>query len=769
MALIPGLNPLKRKPGYERETTPPEGFPPGLAIEEKLERMAQDKRTEDYAEDIARRRLYYAMELMYRGYHDLWGWDETKATWQYDADADRLEYHENQLRKDVITVQGMLIRGEPVPVIRPGGPEFDDMEAAKTGEAAWEVIQDNIDQPQIIADKSLFKCLYGNAFIYSGYMVDPRWGRTRVARFTYDHVELPGAALCMACGVTSAEGTRDCPECGRPMVPMPPETMETRRADGFDERPKGQEFSMVCSPLEVKIRSRVRGGVRFWPYVRWHTREDVDILRRMYPDLKITGTASGISSYQEHRYIEHLAHLPGNIGDTGHATYYSGMHTANYREADVERLWLRPEMFRGDTDLERTYPDGVAAVLVDGQCVDHRKEKIEDCWTHEILYRNPHSAYGDGMFDCIPVNRYINLIKRLMARHVDYSSVGLTAYDDTMFDPIVVSNDPAERFVAVKRAFEGRLADGFHTISPAQLAPEIPMLLQMSYQAMQDMSGAFNPSAGKEIGANTPYSAYVMLDERAQGRFLPAAHQNAGQVKEHTRQLLTIAQKEWIDPRQKIEIDQNTGRMSWKIFTGADLARGSWDVKVSIADFKPKTRAEQMQGFEFLRNFNIDPTASPKGRIFFFETVGMPIEDNISVQVRRTYRQIERMKQGETVAPLPEVDDPIIQMPALIEFMASPGGEDLGETHPEAFSAVYLYFWSLKMMLAQSMAMDPTKMAAPPPGPAPGGPPPEPGKSPGGQEGQPGGGPAGAGQEYAQSPAANGRKPVMPPLPAGAR
>ena len=773
MSLIPGLSQSKKRTRGEKIYEAPP-FDDSLSIEEKLESIVIKKAEEGAPEYLSRVKIYYAMELMYRGYHHFGDWSDTAATWQV-YDDEPLEYHENQFRKDVTTVRGMLIKGSPDPILRPGSENVDDIEASKNAEKAWEVIKDDIDYPQLQSREALFQCLYGNVFDYAGYLVNERlFGVTEVPRYKYESLEIPGASICMGCGVTQEAGMADCPECGMPMSQLPAEPIEERIFDGVDKRPKGQNFALALSPLHIKIRSNVLGGPAFWPYVIWSSLEDADIVKSLGYYTKNTNQGVSTADPNRHRYLDTLASIAGTIGRGVMDTGFRGSAPVDYDRVHVIRAWLTPEMFRGDKELLAKYPDGCVAVLIDGECQEHRAEKIVDVWTHKTLYDTPHSAYGDGMFDAIPVQLNINLAKQLFTRHIDYSSLQLTAFDRLMFDPKDVTNDPASRLIPVNRQMDQNIAAGFHTIPAAQLN-DVPSFLAMQYQALHDVTGANNPSSGKDIGANTPYSAYVLLDERAQGRFMPALRYNSGQVQMFTRQQLQIAQREWIDERKLTEIDRNTGKLSWSFFSGANLAKGSWDVKVSLSDFKPKTRAEQMQGLEVARNFNIDLLSSPKSRLMLFDTLGLPFEDNISVQVRRAYRQIERMKRGEQIEPVIEIDDPQLQIPVMQQFLADEEGEDLAIDNPLAFSAVYAYLWGLKNLQMQQMTNDPTKQQGAPPQQGQEPKPPTAGlapKMPGGQPGQMGGGPPqtpGQGQEMSQSPVPPGNQQVGPAMPAGAR
>jgi hypothetical protein len=276
---------------------------------------------------------------------------------------------------------------------------------------------------------------------------------------------------------------------------------------------------------------------------------------------------------------------------------------------------------------------------------------------------------------------------------------------------------------------------------------------------MQDMSSAYDPAVGKGIGANTPYSQSVFLTERAQSRWQGSLSYNRPQYISMHKQLLKFAQNEWIETRSSA-MKANTGAWSFQQFTQADLS-GEIDISISNTDMAPKGRAEQIQALQMLGEMTqLMPMLSPKQKLRVEEILGMPPDSNpVSAQISRAYRHIDRIVKGETITPLPFVDDPEAQIPVLIEFLAGEDGEELANTDPQTFANVYTFMSTLLMMLQgqQGFAM-PGKPGAQPPA---GGPPnAQPKGTPGGQPGQQGGGPSPEGME-AQSPAP--APPISPP------
>lgn len=769
--MIPGLfrrNPEKAKPSDDRE-------PPfrGSTIEEKIKEIILAKRFEAYQDDVRRARVYYRTVLAYRGYFNLGPWDDATSTYAYDPE-DWVDFGENRFRRNVLINTGLLIRMEPTPVIRPGSESPQDLEAAIANEAALEIIHENIGYDQLKADKALFKTLFGTVFVYSDYQTDRRFGTLMVPKFKYESTELPGASYCAECGHSSPPERMICPECGYPMEQVPPMATEIQKPDGFEERIKGQEFSIAFSPLEVKVRAKVQGGMINQPYLLKPSMEDRDAVDYIWPNLDLKPRSSGQSSNggttgeeMSLHYMATLAAVAPNI-DGGQNPYWAT--TQYFDQVDVCQAWIRPQMFRGDKELLKECPDGLMGAMVDGELAEWRAESMDDHWTSEIYIRNPGSFYGDGMVDSVPINRLINRIDQLQIQHLEYDTIPLRLFDSDMIVETDITNDSAKKWLPVNTGPDKKLSDSVFDLKAQTLSNDVNILKANLYQTDQEISGASDVPVG---GANTPYSTQALANEQIQLRFAVSIYENSKSVQQHTRQLLKIAEHNWLDPRKSTKIDASTGKPQSVSITGADLSRGDISIKVMTNDFKPKSRAETLQAMDYMQKFGIDPTGSPRMRLEFFEKIGFtPEGDMLSTQTRRTYRQIEKMIAGQIVTPNWRIDDPLVQMPTIQEYLASKEGEKLDEKAMESVIAYYdglLQLQAMKQEAMMAMGLAPDIGAEQPSmQQKPGAPAAKPRSQPGGQLGQQGGGDPASG-ELAQSPVPDAQKQRGAPLPAGAR
>lgn len=737
------------------------GFRESAKLKDKVREILVAKRMENPQEDLRRAQNYLLMDCFYRGYQQIgqWGTFDGVTGWPAYDDAP-VEYQENRFRRNVLINAGALIKMEPSPVIRPASGNIDDLESAQTGQDAWEKAKDEICYDRLLADKSLFKPLFGNAFIYSGYQTSRRFGTILIPKFRYEDAEIPGGAVCSQCSMIAELGTEACPQCQGPMEQQPAIPIQNPVLDKMVEKDRGSLFSTCFSPLEIKVRSKVKGGLVNAPYLLRVWREDVEKLEYAYKkefragsDYYDAGNSNdGGSSDILLRYQGWLASLQGN--PNGANAPYAAMQQ-EYAQSDVIMGWLTPETYRGDKELLKEFPDGLTATLVGMELAeDPTPERLTDRWAHEVYYPNAHSFYGDGMYDDIPIQRSINKIGMLTERHLEYDTIPLRLFDASLIQKNDLTNDPALKWIAVQTTMDKGLDKAVRDLNAQNLSWDVIALYQARLSSSQDISGATDPLGGKIAGANTPYSAQLLAVEQGQTRFLPSARYNKDAIKEHVRQTLMLAQKNWTDPRTLTEIDQNTGRATWKQFQGTDLSKGNWNVYVGDSDFKPRTRGEQMQALDMARQYGIDVLSNPRQRLQFYEKVGLdPSGDMLSTQARRAGRIIEWYRQGTLYTPRPFIDDGMIQAPVMFEFLASPQGDDLLETQPEAFEGLLQYVQAVVQMAAmQAAAMGGMGL------PMIGGGMPQPQGGPQGQQGQK--------QEHAQSNVPDESKMPMPQSPA---
>ncbi len=704
-----------------------------MDLKEKLRSIAASVRTSDRDQRFRRNLTNYRMALAYQGFQNF-SIDEVTGIIDLYEKPDF--YVENQFRHHVDAVVNSLSKNEGELVIRPASAKPQDITKARVAGPILDLQKATIGYPRIKTQKNLYKTLFGNAFIFSDYIRDEKYGSIVTPKFAYQEI----------------------PDESDPTA----EPFLSKVPAGFNKVNRGREVSVVCSPLEIGVRADTKGFENV-PYLQWISRQDIDVLNYMYPGLG-AGPSGAAGDDLSQQYLETLANLTGSVLGEQSATNIDSA----VKKAEYARTWLMPCMFAGDNELTNKFPSGVHVATVNGQVVDYYEESLFDRWTHEVLIPVPHSLLGDGLYDALLLQDIINEGNSLILKHVRYSTVGHNIYDSTVIDPKDIVNDPANGWIPGKPSLEKNIRDAVAQIQPQQLSGDVANWLGAKQGSMQDMTSAYDASIGKSLGANAPYSQSVFLNERAQSRWQGSLAYNRPALIMFHQQLLKIAQNDWMETRSQA-IVANTGAWSFQQFQQADL-EGEIDISFSNADLAPKSRAEQIQALEML--VTLAPVLgmfSQKQKLRVEEILGLPPDSSpTSIQVSRVYRHIDRITNGETVTPLPMVDDPNAQVPVLQDYLSSEDGEDLAMSNPQVFANIYTYMMALLQLLQQQQGFIKPGQEPAQPGQEPQQPG-EPKKPAGGQPGQQGGGakggPGGANQPSAQSPA-QPAPPVVSPSPA---
>lgn len=700
----------------------------GLSLKEKLQSIAGFVRTQDREQRIRRNTVFYLMALYYQGFQNV---ELVPGSSTFDVYEREDFFVENQFRHHVDAVVNSISKNEGDIVIRPASSNPQDITKARVAGPVLDMQKAAIGYDKIRHMKNLYKALFGNAFVFVDYIRDSKHGSVVTPKFEYQ--EIPDEAG------------------GEPFMSKVPA--------GFTKVNRGREVSVVCSPLEVGVRSDTKGFENL-PWLQWMSRQDTDVLNYHYPGLGAEGGTNAANDDLSQQYLDTLGNLPGSVLGDAEAM---NLGSQQIKKCEYARTWLMPCMFAGDTDMLGKFPEGVHVATVNGIVVDYYAESLFDRWTHEVLIPVPHSLLGDGLYDALLLQDQINESNSLILQHVRYSTVGHNIYDSTVIDPKDIVNDPANGWIPGKPSIDKTIAQAVFQVRPQQLSGDVAQWSEGRKAAMQDMTSAYDSSIGKSIGANTPYSQSVFLTERAQSRWQGSLAHNRPELIRFHQQLLKIAQNDWLEPRTAA-MAANTGAWSFQQFTQADLA-GEIDIQLSNTDMAPKGRAEQVQALTMLQSMSqLLPMLPPKQKLRVEEMLGLPTDSNpMSTQISRAYRHIDRIVKGEVVTPLPMVDDPNAQIPVYQDFLASEDGEELAETNAKAFSDVYVLMSSMLMMLQGQQGFAMPGQPAAQPGQPQGGAPGEEGKPPGGQPGQQGGGPGGGNQPSAQSPSPTPAPPISPP------
>lgn len=747
-----------------------------LDLDQKLSKLYQEYRTEDINGRMLLNRSWFRTALYYQGKQQV-SWNaQTQSLEYFDSQQGEDWYTENQFRKDVITNVAALCRSEVKPSVAPDSDRPDDVAAARAGESALDVVNDDIDFERGMMLKNLNLCLFGNAFKYQAFVRDKANGTTIIPKYKFEDQTIPGSSVCPACQTTAETnpavgGTQECPKCSTPMEELAPaQTIPAKVDDGHDVVENGRNIEIVTGPLEMYMRSKVLHGLKYQPYLFWVRRVAADIVAYARPGADV-GSGPGIGADQDLSayYVDVLSTLAGG----SYEGVYRSSGTRYYKEVEYAMCWIRPEAFHGDADLKKKYPNGVQFETCNGKFIEGTDAAVsmDDCWTHYTYIVNPYSAWGDGMVDALPVQDQINETNSLLTRYLRNCTVGKMLFDQNNISPEFLSNNPNESWIPTNTQMGQSIGQSVYAINPVPLSQDVPQWKQGLAGAMQDMSGAYNALAGKSNGANTPYSADVFQNEQAMGRFLPTFKYNRASTIQCVRQQLQLFRDNQTEERTR-KFKDNTGRWSYENFMGSDLAQGSFDIVIADTEAAPKSKAERAKGLEmFAQLAQLMPALSQKQRVYVLDLIGMPPDANPdTLMSEKAYRDIDAIvTQNEDITPNGFILDVPVYVKTVKEFLAGEEGDTLMKASPEAFQKVFTLMMTVMQMGQMQQQMPPH---GPPPGPggSQGGPPQQ-----GQQQGSSGAPPQGGapskppGLEQAQSPVAPGQQKTMPPLPAGAR
>jgi len=744
-----------------------------LSFEDRLSTLYQEYRVEDRNGRLALNRAWFASSLYYQGKQRVAYDPDTGSLMWYDRLPGEDYYVENQYRKDVNSNVSTLIKSEMKPEPRPSSENPEDVAAASKAKSALGVIEDDVAEKRLKTRKGLYLALYGNAFRYNGFEYDAKNGTEQIPRFKYEDVEIAGMDICPECGTTVETNEKtpvECPECGEVMeLVSQTDLMPTKVEDGFDERTRGRNVSYITGPLEMYGRSKC-AELAHQPYLFWVRRLDAATVKHFRTKADVSGSSVGSMSNGDsdlsQYYIDVLSTLAGGpIEDT-----YSSTGERYYSEVEYAMCWVRPESFKGDTELKRKFPEGVQFEICNGNYIKDTAKNLsmDDCWTHYTYLLNPYSFWGDGMVDALPMQDQINETGSLLTRHLRFSTLGKKIYDQEMITPAWLSNNPGEEWIPANRQLEKSIRDAVFEVNPTPLSGDVGAWMMNQHQAMRDMTKAYDPFSR---GANTPYSADVFQAEQAAGQFLPTIEYNQHSVITSCYQVLDLFRDNVTEERTQ-KFKDNTGRWSYEKFTGADLANGSFDIYIADSQGAPQSKAEKIAGLELFAN--IAPLLgglSQKQKIYVLDICGLPADANPDTAVsQKAYRDIESIvKDGEEVTPNMFIlgEQLPIYIKTIREYLMSEEGDDLAAENQESFVSVHdLMITSIMMAQMQTAGMPPMSPGAPGGPGGPGGP-----GAPGGPGGPPNTGtpPKPPQQEMAQAPVAEENQIPMPPLPAGAR
>ena len=154
----------------------------GLSSKEKLQRIVLEKRIQGRDNRQRNQAVWYLMALYYRGHQSV---ELSESGDRFDVYERDDYYVENQFRKHVDHVTQIQNRMEGDVIVRPASNSPIDLATARVADPILTSQMDEIGYDTVLDLKNLYKCLFGNAFIFTDYLKNKKYGSIVTPKYSY--------------------------------------------------------------------------------------------------------------------------------------------------------------------------------------------------------------------------------------------------------------------------------------------------------------------------------------------------------------------------------------------------------------------------------------------------------------------------------------------------------------------------------------------------------------------------------------------------------
>jgi len=639
-------------------------------VQHRIRKMVQRYYNESAYEKIPLARKWTRNSLLYQGYHDL-EWSLASSSWE-TATEEFIDFAfpNNYFRSQILYGVSMYIKSPPKFSFGPTATDYESQAIAQATMKALPVIQKNVNYEVMRAWEALFLRLYGNAFRYSYYSLDARYGTITVP--VYDAVP---------------QEMED-PETGEThLIPVP-------QVVGEVLYPRGQEVTDVVHPLEVYVRSNSI-NLQDTPFLVRARLVDKKRLQASFQDMKLGGGSGRYTDDLSINYKEMLSELSGD--SINPVAWYS---QASKDEGTIFiQAWIRPAMYWDDKELLRRFPHGMYAAVNGDTLLETRDESLDDHWVHMLYKMVPGRFWGDGEDDLVPKQLQLNTTEQLITKNIAYNSVPQTWVKDQTVNKDRITNDPGE--VNVVKNIQGQKIKDSIMVTPGQ------NLSQETYAwrgfIKEDMEFHSN-TPGSAIGRHQPgvdtLGGQQMFAASAESNLSPMQVLYKQANEEWARQVIRLAAMNWIDERVSAVEGMNG---QWE-FTKLKRAALDPDRVIINARILPVDFAQQQAFTQAIAVGALNPQ-DPRVANKALELYNLPIELNAySMDAKVQWKEIDRMKMGNPVPIRPFID----ANPTHIEICRIWLNSDEAEQEdPQIYQLVYTHMLEhvkLEMQIQSMMA-----------------------------------------------------------------
>lgn len=620
------------------------------------------------------------------------------------------------------------LEASPDIVIDPTRNDDHNIHAAKAAKQLGDYLERELITEEFRLETEKTRQLYGGVWWYSYPSTDAH--KLFVERPVYQQRQHKMGCDAFICGCGDMGPTERlypsalgavCPTCMRKSqlrILRAPEMMIDEIVK-MEKVPLGFPSVECVSPLQMKADRR--GHYMKGQYLRRKRLVDRDVIAEKiwWWDEKRAGSAGnedpGIRAEETSRRA---------YSESGSPTAISSMGSSDRSRSDVvvEQWWFqtakyahvqfdRDVEFIGEestpvpayTPLGEVFPNGLYALKVGGQWLDHGKQNFRKRWVYIPYIYEPNKSDGGSLKDmCEPQREIIHmkslLYLYLLARSGGAPTIIRPPLSETDFDgsPATITRLPA--------GFTGNLQELFFQ---PQFPPADQNLSGYSNQMvgeMQVMSQTVSPTttgdpSAQEMGGTNTARGMMIMNAKAQGlqgpKLMPLAFAQAQAV----TQWIEIFRELLCDDEVPIPLKGKTGTPEWRMLKESDL-EGDYLAYPRAGSWIPRPKEEQQaalqNAFSVFGEVLLNPQAPQELKRKIIEVYNLELDlDDSDMEMRDAMLRIDQFKKllphaielaqqldAQGMIPPDQETDPVTIVGQILAQMIPPD-EDLD--NPEVF------------------------------------------------------------------------------------
>ena len=601
-----------------------------LALHEKLKPLAFNQR--HIFERQWTRNIWYMLGRHWIEYHNREGqWkDKRLAKWIPRPVT-------NKCKEVVQAVRAMFTSIQLGVTCRPNGNDPKNISVAATSDELAPLIHMNYNMAKVMQEFDWWLCVTGNAFLYTYWDRDIRYGTVEVKVFE-----------CDSCGHRATEDQMDpetdgCPECEVGMMAALPETQRM---------PKGKGVTDPLSPLELAFPNNYPrfDEVPFVYRLRWRSKSYFE--GHSNPAVRAMVGSIGWGKAPQDRSLQIFKSL-ATQNDLGiNPSYWSeGTSSGSEEEGVTEyELWLKPN---------DQYPQGLVVRFIGEKSplILHLEE--EEAVPGPFPYVD---VDGQGLF---PFS------------HAGYEHVGGRILASGVLDPIIQKQDQLNQLDSMIQMIIQRMANPIWlepkgaevekftgepglvvkwnpltvqgNAKPERIAGEGPhgSLFQIREQYLTDietLSGTFDIVKGNKPSGVEAFSAIQALIEQSQSRFASVFQSRAEAYAAAFKVQLELV-RDFGDEKIVMPVLSPAKKWTYQNFLKADL-QGNVTVVVESGTQAPKTNLGKRAAIEHLNSLGFIDPADPDQKYKIFQEFGMTgLSPSLDINVTSALQKQEAFEE----------------------------------------------------------------------------------------------------------------------------